>query len=161
MAGLCFSWINRQDEHLTCGVISAFCLALKMSSESKKLYKELHKVLVVHGYLTHRQTTYSKIKTKFQISFNFFFFLKVAVLWKHVHKHVLVPFSFTVNQTNPTETPLTTFGHEIVNIVENTLVTNVLRFLKWLLKSSIWCFCLFFFFVLTKHVRICVFLFLY
>lgn len=39
--------------------------------------------------------------------------------------------------TNSIDTYPTTRGHEIVNNVENTRVTTVLRFLKWLLRSSI------------------------
>lgn len=127
-----------------------------MSSEGKKLYKELHKVLVVHGYSTHRQTTYSKIMSKFQISFSFFLlFLKVAVLLSEPYFSTFLLWT----NTNPTDTSPTTFGHEIVNNVENTLE------MFWDFLSGFWnhefdAFA-FFFFVLTEHVRICVFSFFY
>lgn len=63
---------------------------------------------------------------------------------------------FICCESTPTRlTHSTTFGHEIVNNVENTCVTNVFRFRKWLLKSCIWCFPMFCF-VLMEHVCVCV-----
>lgn len=71
-------------------------------------------------------------------SFFHFFFFKGSGL---VHGEKYFSTFFICCESTPTRlTHLTTFGHEIVNNVENTCVTNVFRFWKWLLKSCIWCF---------------------
>lgn len=159
-AGLCFSRIDRQDEHLTSWHVEFFLVFAwlwKCHQRAKKRYKELHKALVMHGYSSHTQTTSSKIKSKFQISFTFFFFSERLGSCSWWTKYIFSTFLIYCEPTRPTHP--TTLGHEIVNNVENARVRNVLRFLNWLLKSSIWCFCSFF----CTHracLHLCLFLFL-
>ena len=96
------------------------------------------------------------------------FLMKCHILRKNIHTSVMIANSFcTMNQHSTGFQPdRYTFGHEIVRIIENTLVLTFL--------FNIWCSpyhwnffyeflideCVAIDFVLTKHVCICVCLFI-